>query len=491
MNSTAISVGFITLVLKRISCFLPGAGSHRHSVPLLAAGILCLTSAISATALATGDAVSLTLIPPGVITEKTALDIRAAVRNESEAPRVFDVAVYMDTQTPETRLYNQRIAVPARSAQGLSVAWEPAGHVGTHKVLLRVSSDGKTCLAEHPIRVEASGVRSTGRLSGAWVDLYHHDESEGRPFNEELAKMTGAQWRELVRAMHAVGQDIIVITMMFQNFMHVGKHDIEQNGYQGRAYYPSNLYAGRMPIASEDPLEAILEEADALDMHVLPGVGVYAFFDFTPASLAWHEAVADELWERYGSHKSFYGWYVSDEVGGNLGENDDRRRELVTFFEAFRAHVRLLAPDKPVMLATNCHFVDQANGFYARLLPHLDILCPFGFARMPADDMTGEAAAAFLQQECDAAGCHLWMDLESFEFRDGVALYPRPISGIIDDLERFRQFETILHYQFPGMMCSPEMSRRPGGDAAVRLYMDYRKMVQASGKTEGTPRPEP
>ena len=67
------------------------------------------------------------------------------------------------------------------------------------------------------------------------------------------------------------------------------------------------------------------DECDRLGMHVLPGVGTYAFFDFTPASLEWHKQVAAELWERYGHHPSFYGWYISDEKDGGLGTDEERR----------------------------------------------------------------------------------------------------------------------------------------------------------------------
>ena len=157
-------------------------------------------------------------------------------------------------------------------------------------MLLVTRSGGKTMRIERPIEIIASDVRSTRRLGGAWVDLYHHSEDEGKPFNAELGKMTDPQWRELVRAMHAVDQNILVITMMFQNFTHRGRHKIETEGYQGKAYYPSKLFPGRMPIASQDPLEAILSEADRLGMHVMPGVGCYAFFDYTPGSLALAQA---------------------------------------------------------------------------------------------------------------------------------------------------------------------------------------------------------
>lgn len=61
-----------------------------------------------------------------------------------------------------------------------------------------------------------------------------------------------------------------------------------------------------MDITAEDPIEAILSEADRLGMNVLVGVGIFAWFDFTPESLEWHKRVAKELWDMYGHHESFY-----------------------------------------------------------------------------------------------------------------------------------------------------------------------------------------
>jgi hypothetical protein len=235
-----------------------------------------------------------------------------------------------------------------------------------------------------------------------------------------------------------------------------------------------------MPIASKDPLETIFSEADRLGMHVMPGVGNYAFFDYTPGALAWSRQVADELWERYGHHPSFYGWYVSAEKDGSLGSAAERA-EMLKFFAEFTPYVRRLAPDKPVMLAPNSYHIKGAEDAYRKLLPHLDILCPFGFHRMPAGDLTGEEAAATLQSLCDHSGAHLWMDLESFVFLDNVdggPLVPRPIKGLVSDFTRFGNFEKTLHYQFPGLMSSPAMSRQPGGPASVKLYLDYKTYLE-------------
>ncbi|MEN6424729.1 MAG: DUF4434 domain-containing protein, partial [Phycisphaerales bacterium] len=260
--------------------------------------------------------IGLTLIPPSPVTDRIELDIRGSVRNDVDAARIFEVVLYLDEEKPQQRLHQVALTIDPQSAAGLGFRWPTQGHAGRHRIIMTARSGDVTLRTERRIEIIPSDVRSTRRLGGAWVDLYHHDEQEGRPFNAELGKMTDGNWRELVRAMHATEQNLLVITMMFQNFTHRTKHEFTPETYPGKAYYPSDLYPARMPIASTDPLETILDEADKLGMHVMPGVGTDAFFDYTPESLRWCTNVADELWRRYGRHPSFYGWYLSHEQGG-------------------------------------------------------------------------------------------------------------------------------------------------------------------------------
>jgi hypothetical protein len=429
-----------------------------------------------------GPPISLTLIPPSPVTDQVTLDVRGAVRNKGNSARTYEMHLYVDEERPDSLLHQEPLAVEPHSVRGFRFNWPARGQAGQHRLILVARSGWSKVRAVQPVEILPSASRSTRRLGGAWVDIYHFSEQEGRFFNPELAKMTDRQWRELVRAMHAVDQNIMVITMVFENYTHRGQHKIETEGYHGKAYYPSKLYPGRMPIASRDPLETILSEADRLGMQVMPGIGNYAFFDYTPGALAWSKRVADELWGRYGHHRSFYGWYVTAEKDGSLG-TETEREEMVNFFAQFTPHVRRLAPDKPVMLAPNSYHLKGAEAAYRKLLPRLDILCPFGFHRMQPGDLTGEQAAATLQALCDQGGTHLWMDLESFLFLDNVGggpLVPRPIEGLVSDFTRFGNFEKTLHYQFPGLMSSPAMSRQPGGPASVKLYRDYQDYLRRS-----------
>lgn len=329
--------------------------------------------------------------------------------------------------------------------------------------------------------------RSPKKIDGAWISFVHWSDVEGQRWNSEIKKMTDEQWKEMVRAMHEIGMNIIVVQEVCRNEQYVRKHNKETQGYKGKAFYPSKIYPRYKDLKAEDPLEAVLSEADRLQMYVFIGVGLYAWFDFTQGSLAWHKSLVTELFNMYSHHPSFYGWYVSEETFGSLKvpgmkpkSRDKYREEIICFFQDFKCYCNKITPGKPIMLAPNCHGLTEAVDTWPRVLENLDIICPFGFHRMPKDDITGKEAVTLLKQLCNQTHSRLWMDMEIFSFRDDGALYPRPIKEITKDLRLFNNFEKILCYQFPGLMNAPWQSRKPGGQATIRLYNDYKSYIYAT-----------
>lgn len=438
--------------------------------------------------------VSLTLIPPGKITNKVDLDIRGGIINKSDQQRTFEVSIYWGREKRNTLLYESSVTVPAGKSETVKIVVPTKQRLGKHKVILKVTDGNRTYRKTKDIEVVESDIRSIQQISGAWAGIYHWSEIEGKHWNKDIKKMTDEQWKELVRSMHKVEMDMIVIQEVFRNEQYVGKHNTTVDSYAGKAFYPSELYPGRMDITAEDPIEAILSEADRLGMNVLVGVGIFAWFDFTPESLEWHKRVAKELWDMYGHHESFYAFYVSEESGGGLDNWEQqpdmrkkRKADIVNFFKEFKSYCNSFAPGKPIMLATNSFEVPNGMDTYPALLEYLDILCPFGFARMPAGDLTGKEAADMLQEACNKAKSHLWFDLEAFLFNPDNSLYPRPIEEIIHDLNLFSNFEKILCYQFPGVFNDPDMSIRVGEERTIDLfngYMKYLKELKAKAKNK-------
>ncbi|MEO6148889.1 MAG: DUF4434 domain-containing protein, partial [Mucilaginibacter sp.] len=422
---------------------------------------------------------SLTLIPPSPVTDQITLDVRAGIWNHTGTVKTVIVSFYLDKEEKGSLLHRQNIVLAARSNGLVKFPWSTKGQSGNHKIIL-VTRAGKNVLRkERPMQVLASTIRSTRKIDGAWFGFYHWSEAEGKYWNAELKKATDAQWDEMMEDQSKLDMNIIVIQDVIRNpDNYAGKHHMETEGYKGLPYYPSDIIPGRFPLAANDPLEAVLASADRNGMNVFVGVGSYAWFDFTKGSLEWHKKLADELWAKYGHHDSFYGWYISEEQDGGLADAQ-AREDIVYFFKEFKAYVNKIAPDKPVMLATNSHNTRGAEDTYRKLLPNLDILCPFGFHRMPATDLTGEQAAAKLQELCNEAGSHLWMDMEIFDFAEGNALVPRSIKGVISDLHRFPNFEKILCYQYPGLLNSPDASIKPGGPNTVKLYLDYKQYLDS------------
>lgn len=430
------------------------------------------------------DNLDLTLIPPSKVSDKVELDIRAGMNNNSDKERYFRVTISLRKGLDSRTLCQIDTLIHAKQNIILRHNVNTDGMMGEYSVVLKVRNGIKVYKTSRKIEIIPSEKRSLGTIDGAWIGLYHWSDLEGKHWNDDIRKLTAEDWRGVVRSMHEVGMDVIVIQELFRNQFYVGQHDITADSFDGRAFYPSALYQGRMDVACDDPLEAIMSEADRLGMNVLPGIGLFAWFDFSAESLEWHKRVTKEVYDRYGHHSSFYGFYVSEECYGSLDNVEPteelrtlRREEIVSFFREYKRFCSELAPAKPIMLATNSMQVADAGETYARLLENMDILCPFGFARMPENDLTGYEAAKLLQQWCDDAGSHLWFDLEAFLFNEDGSLFPRDIDGIIADLTEFDNFEKILCYQYPGVFNNPEMHPVIGEDRSVRLYEKYRQYL--------------
>ncbi len=435
--------------------------------------------------------VRLELIPPSPISDKVEIDIRGAIQNNSAQQQQFTAALYLDHESPADRISADQLTVPAHASRGVYARRSAAGLAGKHRVILVVTGPDGIRRCESPLQVLASDSASTRTIDGAWIGLIHWSPEEAKYWYSDIVKLTDQDWRQQIQGMHGLGMDTVIVQQVFQNQEYYGRNDIATTGYKGKANYPSELYPGRSPIAAHDPLEAILSQGDALGMHVFVGVGMYAWFDFSAASLDWHKKVAGELWRRYGHHPSFYGWYVSEETYGSLipdqGEpaKDRYRAEITRFFAEFQAYCRSLAPEKPVMLAPNAHGLMKSQDVWPQVLAHIDVLCPFAFARMPEGDVTGEQAAAIYLRMCQRTHTHLWLDLEAFSF-EGKALIPRPIAEIKQDLSQFSVFEKIICYQYTGIFNAPDTRIKPGGDRTVTLYNDYLKYLESIGR-----RPQP
>jgi hypothetical protein len=216
---------------------------------------------------------------------------------------------------------------------------------------------------------------------------------------------------------------------------------------------------------------------------VFLGVGLFAWFDFSPASLEWHKRVTRELFDLYGDHRSLFGWYVSEEIFGSLYDEwsalpSEAYKDIVDFFRDYTGFVRTLTPTKPVALAPNNIRFHEFAKEWGQILPNIDILIPFAFARDPENINVAE-----IQELCDRAKTRFWVDMEMFSFPLDNGLVPKTIDKLIEEIRSYDAVEQIFGYQFTGIMNPPASVHNLGGTQAKKLYADYHSHLGGLNET--------
>ncbi|MBR1873160.1 MAG: hypothetical protein IJ795_08140 [Bacteroidales bacterium] len=76
-------------------------------------------------------------------------------------------------------------------------------------------------------------------LATAWAGLYLWSEQEALHWNKDIRMLTAEDWKGIVRSMHHLGMDIIVIQELFRNQKYVHAHDMTAETYPGVFNDPS------------------------------------------------------------------------------------------------------------------------------------------------------------------------------------------------------------------------------------------------------------
>lgn len=408
----------------------------------------------------------MTPVPARRISTKATLELRVASR---EAAAVRAEAVFPGRIKDLGRF-------PIRSGLALNKVYPCTENVvGEFRLRVIFLAENGSELERQDVAYEIvdTGVLSTCLLDGCWVSIYHWSEEEGRYFNRGLKAMTDEGWKQQIYSMNKIGVRSVLIQNVFSSGHYVNQHAMTARTYDGKAFYPSDLYPRHGDLAVRDPVESILTAADECDMAVFCGVGLYAWFDFSEESLKWHIAVTKELNERYGFHKSLYGWYISEEIMGALYSGyapvpDEKYHEIVRFFAEYTAFVRRLTPTKPVALAPNNIDFHLHAEEWSQILPNVDILIPFAFAR--SENNIPQIAAI-----CGEARTHFWVDMEIFDFPFDHGLQPKTCGELIREIRSYDMLEQIYGYQFTGLMNEPNHPEGLGGQDTVELYTGYEK----------------
>lgn len=319
-------------------------------------------------------------------------------------------------------------------------------------------------------------------IEGTWFEFRHHSRVEGKYWNPVCRHFSAEQWEEKIAEMASLNMKYIVLlcSSLVEEDTDVNSDGISVCGSE--SYFKTDIYPpAAMPC--DDPLEILLRAADRFDMKVFVSCGFYgnwrASYDnmVNPAVQARAFRAMEQMAGLYGHHSSFYGWYLPDEacINGHFDEN------FIHYINEYACRGRsllsgskvLIAPYGTNLLKTDDRFIAQLEKIDADIIAYQDEV---GVRKSLPEQTAGYYEA--LRRAHDRAGrSALWADVELFDFEGDVyrsALLPAQIGRVEKQLESISPYvDTVLCYQYMGLMNRPGTRAFCGHPDSIKLYEDY------------------
>ena len=272
------------------------------------------------------------------------------------------------------------------------------------------------------------------------------------------------QWLKELTYMQKLGMNVVIVQYMVDN---------------DQAFYPTKLEWIR-PLQQE-PLEAILSVCDSLNIEVFVGDRYEWNFKFHDSTYFLTAAfkinkIIEELWERYGRHKSFKGWYIAQEYS-NEKRFVEKQVYLSQFLRSIAEKCHTIS-GKPVAIAP-FFFPQDTNTFkefYTYILREgqIDIIMLQDGIGSRNCDLINDIPVYFniMSSICNMLDPprEFWADLEIFDTVKENVLVPADIERIIAQILVEKLYASkIVCFEFNHYM-SPLK-----GEEQQMLYNKYKK----------------
>ena len=318
------------------------------------------------------------------------------------------------------------------------------------------------------------------KITGSWFEFTHHNIPEGKYLNPVCRHFSDEQWEAKIAEMAHLGMKYLVLTC-------------SALAYEDKAeiYFDSDIYPAPVDFACKNPMEVMFSAADKYDMKIFVSVGFYGPWTHSYENMT-SETVKEtafgamkRMYELFGKHPSFYGWYYPDEtcIDGHYDEN------FIKYCNAYSAHSHeidprlktLIAPYGTCILKADDHFVDQLKRLDVDIVAYQDEIG----VRKATTEQTGGFFKALREAHDKAGRSALWADMELFEFEGDVyhsALIPAAIERLEKQIEAISPYvDEILTYEYIGIMNEPGTIAYAGHPDSVDYYRQYERLLKAKG----------
>ncbi len=320
------------------------------------------------------------------------------------------------------------------------------------------------------------------RITGSWFEFTHHNIPEGKYLNPVCRHFSAEQWKAKIGEMARLGMKYLVFTC--SSLVYEDKAE---------AYFDTDIYPAPEDFACKDPMGAMFEAADEYGMKIFVSVGFYGVWTHTYDNMVSDEVTnrafkaMRQMYDKYGNHSSFYGWYYPDEscINGHFDE------DFIAYINKYSAYARtidsslktLIAPYGTCLLKADDEYVEQLKRIDIDIIAYQDEV---GVRKaVPGPDDTGKFYKALRAAHDKAGRSALWADMELFEFEGDVyhsALIPTSIERLEKQIEAIAPYvDEILTYEYLGIMNEPGTIAYVGHPGSIEYYRQYKKLCEAKG----------
>ena len=304
------------------------------------------------------------------------------------------------------------------------------------------------------------------RITGTFLDEISHDI----PHQNWGPK----EWEADFRNMKAIGIDTVIMI---------------RSGYRKFITWPSKYLLGKgcyMP--SLDLLELFLSLADKYEMKFYFGLydtGKYWDTGDMRAEMEANKFVIDEVWQHYGHHKSFQGWYISTEISRatkgavecfyTMGKMcKDVSGGLPTFISPWIDGKKAVSAAGGALSKEDAVSVEQHEREWDEIFSGIHEVvdaCAFQDGHIDYDEL--DAFFSVNKKLADRYGMQCWTNAETFDRDMPIKFLPIKFDKLRMKLEAAKRcgYDKAITFEFSHFM-SPQSSYLQAGHLYNR-YKDY------------------